>query len=254
MIIKNKNVFYHRGSIGDIIYAIPTILACGGNAVLYLRDKEHLKFLYGLLMKQSYVIDVRYVGDVEKYGHSWTDGSIINLSGFAHIAWAKRDQHLVLSHLETQNKEYDLSKLWIDSVEPKYLSDIIINRTTHYHDKEEIDWHLLEPFKDRCKFIGYTGEYKRFVKTYKIDIEFYQVQDALEVAQVIKGSKFFIGNQSVAFAIAEALKHPRSLEVCYAFNNCQPHGEDGYTYLTSDLINRYLDKGNNDEEGRDRAN
>jgi len=248
MIIKNKNIFYHRGSIGDIIYAMPTILTCGGNAILYLRTEEHLKFLYNLLKKQSYIKDVRHSNSAEDDGYSWTDGNIINFNDFAHIAWVKRNQHLVLSHLETQNKEYDLSKLWIDSVEPKYLSDIIINRTTHYHDKEEINWHLLEPFKDRCKFVGYPKEYKCFIQTYKIDIEFYQVQDALELAQVIRGSKFFVGNQSAAFAIAEAIKHPRFLEVCYTFDNCQPHGEDGYTYLTNDLINKYLAKGNNNEK------
>jgi len=246
--VDNENIFYHRGSRGDIIYALPTILACGGDAILYLRKEEHLKFLYNLLKTQSYIKDVRYKGDVEKYGHSWSNGSIINLSGFAHIAWAKRNQHLVLSHLETQDKEYDLSQAWIDSIEPKYLSDIIIGRTTKYHDKEEIDWTMLEPFKDRCKFVGYAREYKHFIRKYKIDIEFYQVQDGLELAQIIKGSKFFIGNQSVAFAIAEAMKHPRFLEVCYAFNNCQPHGEDGYTYLTNNLINEYLNKGNNDEK------
>ena len=60
------------------------------------------------------------------------------------------------------------------------------------------------------------------------------------MTQIIAGSKLFVGNQSFAFSVAEGLKHPRVLEVYYQANNCQPHGNDGYTYLTKELIERYL--------------
>jgi len=244
---EDDNIFYHRGSLGDIIYSLPTIIAHDVEAVLYLRDRIHIAFHKELLKTQSYIKDVRWVMDGKKYGFIWAKTPFVNLCHFEDIAWRKRNQHLVLSHLETPNKKYDLSKIWLHSIEPKHVADVIIQRSLNYHDKEEIDWKLLNPIKDRCKVIGFEGEQSRLKRHFGVDIEFYKVENALELARIIKGSKLFVGNQSIGFALAEAMKHPRVLEVCYAFNNCQPHGKDGYTYLKTKLIDRYLNKGNDNE-------
>ena len=45
------------------------------------------------------------------------------------------------------------------------------------------------------------------------------VLNALDLAQTIAGCKFFIGNQSFSFAVAEAIKVKRVLEVCYETPN-----------------------------------
>ena len=62
----------------------------------------------------------------------------------------------------------------------------------------------------------------------------------MDVAKAIAGCDLFVGNQSFAYSVAEALKKPRVLEVFYAKNNCQPHGPDGYTNINEDLIRRYV--------------
>ena len=49
--------------------------------------------------------------------------------------------------------------------------------------------------------------------------------DALELARAIAGAKFFIGNQSFFFAVAEALKVKRALEVCYQTPNVIVEGK-----------------------------
>jgi hypothetical protein len=226
--------FYHRGSLGDIIYSLPTIYSYGKKSILYLRRVGHKEFLYPLIIKQKYIKDVKHRGQLYK-GEDY-----INLSGFVPIAIEKKSQHLVLSHLESLGRNYDFSIPWIDSIDPLHISDIIISRTLRYHDKEEIDWTLLRDFSDKCVFVGHRYEHDYFIKKYKIDINFYMVKDALELAQIIAGSKLFVGNQSCAFSIAEALKVPRCLEVCDYYNNCQPSGNNGYTYLNVDLIKKYL--------------
>ncbi len=230
--------FYHHGSMGDIIYSLPTVIAYRVKANYYFRKEHHRDFVYNLLKVQPYIKELwarRTLNGQIKRGVPY-----VNFRLARDVAWVKRSQHLVTSHLEPFNKEYDLSQSWLHNIEPKHVCDIIINRTLNYHDKEEIDWQLLKPYKDRCIFIGFLWEFERFDR-YEMDIEFYRVRDALEVAQIIKGSKIFVGNQSLCFSIAEALKHPRCLEVCYEFNNCQPPKDtEGYTYLNQELLERYL--------------
>lgn len=231
---SKEQKFYHCGSRGDIVYSLPTIMAYGEEATLYIRDANHMNYLYDLLMMQDYIKDVKHR---RKIGA----GPYVNLSLFRGIAWKKRSQHLAISHLESQKKTYDISKPWLHHIEPNHVADIIVNRTVKYHDKQEIKWGLLRPLMDRCAFVGHVWEFKRFVRGYKLKkIPFYETKNGLEVAKAIKGSKLFIGNQSVSYALAEAMKHPRCLEVCYGFNNCQPHGADGHTYMTEKLIERYL--------------
>ena len=50
------------------------------------------------------------------------------------------------------------------------------------------------------------------------------------MSKIIKSSKFFIGNQSMAFAIAESLKIPRLLECRPDFPVVQPVGGEGYDF------------------------
>ena len=224
--------FYHRGAIGDIIYSLPTILAYGDTeAILYFKRGHFINTLSRLLKSQSYIKDV-------KHRKTGIGKDYIDLSAYYGIAWEKRDQHLVVSHLEPHDKTYDLSQAWLRGIEPNHVADIIVNRTKKYHG--QLDWHLLKPYADRCKFVGTEWEMDRFNR-YGLGIDYHRTEDALDVAQVIKGSKLFIGNQSMCFAITEAMKHPRCLEVCPSFNNCQPHGDNGYTSLTEELLETCLE-------------
>lgn len=229
--------FYHRGSLGDIIYALPTIISYGGCDCLFLRAQYHTNFLRELLERQPSIKKVEL--------HDRREG-LINLSSFAGIALSKPSQHLVVSHLESQNKQDDCliewkTQPWLFCIESNNVADIIVNRTGHYHDKQELDWSILGQYKDRCKFVGYRKEWKQFIRAYKIDIGFHPTENALELAQVINGSKLFIGNQSLPFALAEAMKKNRCLEAYCALNNCQPQNQNGHTYLTEDIITRYLE-------------
>jgi hypothetical protein len=61
-----------------------------------------------------------------------------------------------------------------------------------------------------------------------------------ELAGVIRGCKLFVGNQSLAFSMAEAMKHPRVLEVCAYAPNCDPQGPNGHIRLTQGIIRKYL--------------
>jgi hypothetical protein len=64
------------------------------------------------------------------------------------------------------------------------------------------------------------------------------------MASIIKGSKLFIGNQSLGFAIAEGLKVARILEVFYGKNNCHPQSENGHVgnSINLEMIERYINE------------
>ena len=63
------------------------------------------------------------------------------------------------------------------------------------------------------------------------------------MAQIIKSSKFFLGNLSLGFTIAEGLKIPRLLEGCPYFPVIKPHGKKAYDFFPK-LYERRMNLGN----------
>ncbi len=226
--------FHHRGSLGDIIYGLPLIISVGGGD-LYLRKRNHYEFLYSLLNRQDYIDNV-FCEDVLID----LPNDFINMDEFRKIHKKNSHKHLAICHLEILQQKFDISKPWIFNIEPISKSKIVINRTHRYHDREEIEWGLLRGCEKDCLFLGTKKEYHSFLKKYKLNIPHGECHDALDMAKIIKGSKLAVGNQSVFFAIAEALKHPRVLEVYYGKNNCQPQNENGYIYLDKKIIEKYV--------------
>jgi len=92
-------------------------------------------------------------------------------------------------------------------------------------------------------FVGPSKGYWQLVDKMGFEPKFYLVNKkniALSIAEIIKGSKLFIGNQSLGFAIAEGLKHPRCLDIWPERANCVPYGDNGYIILNEEIIERYL--------------
>jgi ADP-heptose:LPS heptosyltransferase len=102
----------------------------------------------------------------------------------------------------------------------------VLNRTSRYHNPT-FDYSILKPYQDRITFVGLPQEFK-VISAKLPDIKYHPVQDFYELAQVIKGSNLFIGNQSMAYAIAEQMKHHRILEICPSAHNVIPTGANGY--------------------------
>ena len=128
---------------------------------------------------------------------------------------------------------YCFPELTCDLAEPIYIhtlpmqeKNIVINRTTRYHG-EGWDYLLFRKWQDEMTFVGLPSEYK--ILSAKLPkMKYKPVSDFLELAGVIKSSNLFIGNQSMAFALAEIMKVPRALELCQYANNVIPTGDNGY--------------------------
>ena len=75
-------------------------------------------------------------------------------------------------------------------------------------------------------------------KTVK-NLEFHNCRDFLEMAEIIRSSKFTLGNSSLAFPIAE-VKSSRLLEACPYFPAAQPHGKNAYDFYFQISLKVYL--------------
>jgi hypothetical protein len=234
----------HSGNAGDVMYALPTIrqikALTGVPVELYLRLGQPLKLagyhthplgnvmlnekmaemLIALLQPQSY-IDVCEI---------LTDQIIdIDLDYFraGGVPLDKGNIARWCSYLTGVNPV--LWTPWL-TVEPnKEYSDTIVMARSERYRNFTINYKFLNNYKN-IVFIGVESEYKDIKKTIP-HIKWVQVANFLEMAQIIAGSKFFIGNQSFPFSIAESLKVPRVLETSFEVINVVPEGENGYDFF-----------------------
>lgn len=145
----------------------------------------------------------------------------------------------------------DTSNSWL-AAEHFPNEKIIINRTERYHNPY-IDYFFLKDHLDELIFAGTYKERTAFCKDFNLQIPHLQVNNFLHLASVIKSCRFFIGNQSLCFHLADAMKVPRILEVCSAFPNTFPTGEKGFAFIAQGALEYFFNKLLNDTDEKTTA-
>lgn len=137
----------------------------------------------------------------------------------------------------------DLGEPWLDVTgeNPDVKDKIIVNRTSRYQNAW-LHYYFLKNHQDRIIFAGLSEEHAAFQKEWSLDIPYLQVKDFYELAVSLKSCKFFIGNQSMCYAIAEAMKIPRMLEICPFVPNVMPYGKNGYDFIKQEACEYYFNK------------
>lgn len=232
-------VFHHRGSMGDIIYSLPTVIAMGGGA-MWISKQGHYNFLKPLLDAQPYiervisieaqVASILYLFvELDKYRKverkNYKDGLF---------------QHLCFCHSVPHNVAIKVDEPWLLFTSDISLKPIVISRSMRYRDNDRIDYRILGDYKNLCIFVGTHSELLDFQKTTGFELPYIVCDNAYQMAGIIRYCKLFIGNQSLGFAMAEALKVPRVLEVYDGNPNCMPNGNHGHVNLSGHLIEKYL--------------
>lgn len=123
---------------------------------------------------------------------------------------------------------------------------IIINRTeryiTQFVDAESmINYSFLKAYESELVFAGTESEHQKFCEQFNLNIPRLQIENFLELAQAMKQCRFFIGNQSQAFQIAEGLKIPRMVELCNFAPNVIPTGDNAYDFYVNAALKYYFD-------------
>ncbi len=236
--------FKHSGNAGDIIYSLSSIMAIcmeqGARAVIYIKlgvpstftEKTHptgnvmmnsvmYDMLYPLLMDQPYIANVEiHNGEPVDYDLDLFRKDYKNLSAGNIQSWYSNSYPELRPVLHEANL----------FVRPRKTDYIIVNRTSRYNNVY-IDYSVLREY-DNVYFVGVESEYKAMALHYK-KLEHLKVNDFLELAEYIAGCRLFIGNQSMAFSIAEQLKVKRILEQYIPAPNVIPQG--GEYYVTHNM-------------------
>lgn len=238
---EDKVCFSHIGLLGDIVYSVPAMLALANgkkielyldvtqqsmypdsykhynkNKILTEKSIEFIKLL--LLSNKAITICSKLEGQRIDY----------DLNEFRNYPFDYRMGNICRWYFLTFGVTYDLTKPWLFAQpDVQYRDEIIIARSFRYR-APEISYAFMQQYTN-VSFIGLDDEYADMKKAIP-SLKRITVTNALELAQAIAGCKFFIGNQSFPFAVAEAIKAKRVLEVCPQCPNVIVDGPDGYDF------------------------
>jgi len=140
----------------------------------------------------------------------------------------------------------DLSKPWIDIAPDDSLQHTIVVNRTLRSQNPNINYKFLKPHEDKIIFLGHEDEAGAFMLENDLNIRYARPVNILGLAVIIRSCKFFIGNQSLCFALAEAMKVPRILETCSYLPNVIPSGEKAYDFYFQSTLEYYFNFLNDD--------
>lgn len=216
--------FRHSGDLGDVIFALASMSAMGGGK-LYLSvhpgtrvpmGQVSLNLLAPLLERQPYV---KAPLELHTGQSCWVDLDAWRI-GFTRTQGFKPTRPLAECCSEELGlKPFILEHIWLTHVIPSEVAPVIINRTDRYRNPDFPWGKVLEKYAGKIAFIGMPEEHSDFETRFG-SVLYYPTKDLYEVAQVIAGSRLFLGNQSCANAIAEAMKHNLIQEVYLRAPDC----------------------------------
>ena len=133
----------------------------------------------------------------------------------------------------------DLNTPYIFADPHKYIKNkVVIMRNTR-RKNYITNYKFLKNYKDLI-FIGLEKEYQD-LKNEVPNLEFYNCKDFLEMAEIIRACKFFLGNLSFGYTIAEGLKVPRLLESIPEFPLVYPNGINAYDFYFQSHFEKLFD-------------
>jgi hypothetical protein len=234
--------FKHFGLIGDIIYAVPAMKALAGDKKIHLHLQINQKSLYKKSMKhanQGKILTEKSVEMIAPLLLAQPEFAVVDvltdqpvdydLDEFRNFPFDYNTNHICRWYFHMYGITADLGKPWLQvTPDPAFKNEILIARSFRYR-APGIRYDFLKSYPN-ITFVGLKEEYAD-MKTVIPGLKYRAVQDFLELAKIIAGCKFFIGNQSFPFAVAEGLKVPRALELCFECPNVIPEGPNAYDFL-----------------------
>ncbi len=232
----------HSGNLGDIIYGLPTCYLLGVNHIVLnvcvdpafggrVLTTAGAVALAPLLLEQHGIGRVTVIQSNVPWEYASPEILGVNfvLDSFRGAA-SIPDLHLAYQHATPFGLHVDITNKWltvgdcdIDLPREPYLA---VNLTPRYrkYGREYYE----ELFKgippENIVFIGVEAEQ---AQRYGIQGSSYATNDFLKLASLISRAKFFIGNASFPYAVAEGLKVPRLVEVVNGAN-VYPVGDGGF--------------------------
>jgi hypothetical protein len=212
-------------------------------------------------MIKPLVLSQEYINDADIYSGQKIDIDLTVIRGqiFVNMPHGSIQQWLFIAYPDLAS---DISKPWINIDEEDVdistcklvypnisstefdLVDLkdkcIVNFTERYRNYA-MDYFFLKEYEDRVIFSGTEHEYNIFIKRWGLNIPYLKIDNFLQIAAILKKSKFLLSNQSFIWNLAEAMKTPRVLEICTYAANCNPfYDEDSYGYMNQVGLKYYV--------------
>jgi hypothetical protein len=242
-IIASKSAisFLHFGHLGDIINSLPVLKELSKDKIIYLYIQKNKQIPQHVLSKDHPFGEVylteksiqrilpllkeqKFLKKVEIYENQKID---IDLNFFRDLP-INFNIDSVRWYFQLTGCFPDLSKSYLEVPNhPKFKNYIVIMRSLRRQNKF-INYSFLSSYKN-IVFVGLENEFHDLKKKVN-NLEYYDSENFLELASIIKNSKIFIGNLSFGYAMAEALKVPRLLESAPNFPLVYPNGEKAYDF------------------------
>lgn len=220
---------YHSGDLGDIIYSLPFCKSLGivqyligpnsGVRVRETMTRSKFEWLAPLLVRQPWIEDVEFAQnppacdyDLNQFRKSW----------FSAANAFRKDKRLYECYFEhfVKPNDFDENKPWL-SADPALdtAHPVVINRTNRWQH-HNFPWReIAERYQGRMVFLGTPQEHKDWSRQFGA-IEYREVVDALDLANIIAGCQLFVGNQSFAMSVALGLGVPVIQESCPIQADC----------------------------------
>lgn len=239
---EEEIAFSHNGHAGDIIYSIPAMyaLAQGRKIRLYLdlyqpaldftpsmkhpngkvmlTDKSVALFAPLMLSQPDFISCEALKGQTIHY----------DLTAYRRLPFDYRMGSIARWYFLAFGISADLGKPWLAVTPNRSFSEsVVIARSSRYHSPG-ISYAFLSAYPNLV-MVGMPEEYAAMKKQLP-SLQYHPVHDFQELAAVIAGSRLFIGNQSMPFALAEAMKVKRVLEVYHQVPNVVVEGSNGYDF------------------------
>ena len=250
--IENKQIlnFKHSGHMGDILYAFPIIkeLAKTKKCNLFLNTNKEFdgfsnKHPSGniMLSERSFsmlkplIEKQNFINSIDKFSNQNID---IDLDLFRELPTSLHF-HTIRWFYHLVGLQPSLNEFYLDVKNHQTITNKIIVVRTFRATNPFIDYSFLNKY-DNLLFLGTRIEYDHFIKDVP-NIDFYDVNDFLELAEIIKSARFFVSNQTFAYAIAEGLKIPRLLEANPDFPVIYPTGGLGNDFYFQEHFEKYFE-------------
>lgn len=221
---------YHSGDLGDIIYSLLFARTLG--RVVYIigpsnkhrprQDMTPARFLWlvPLLARQPWIEAVFWnpqpppvlTYNLNDFRDSW----------FSPAYARRRDKQLWKTYQEHfRSAELPQNEPWlVADPAPDSNHPIVIHRSARWRN-ENFPWPTIaKRYRGQMVFVGLQEEFADWTRRFGNVAEYRPVVDALDMANIIAGSRLFIGNQSLPMAIAMGLKKDLIQETCLDDPDC----------------------------------
>lgn len=231
--------FKHSGNAGDIVYSLWSIYrACYDNnetAIIYLNLNQPANYAPGFIhplgnvmlneqiaaMLKPFLLRFNFVEAVLIYKNQKIDYDLDKFRSIGlNLGAGDIKRWYGYAYPELMPFMYSIDHEYRHTDKQDEPNGLIWGRTQRYQNGQ-IDFSILNKTNELRYFIGVDAEFEQASRVVNGLIRS-KIKDFEQAAILIETCKLFIGNQSVLFAIAEAIEAPRALEVYFGCPNVIP--------------------------------